>query len=663
MNRKLSHAAAIKIVLAAVAVLSAPQATGTSRYATRLLGYRPAPGQFMNLEITTDSLAVLGPVDSVSDSDEQATSGLVSLGNFGGYLILAFDTPVENNPQNPYGVDFTIFGNSIGLSSCEPAAVQVMVDENGNGLPDDGPWLELAGSDYWLPSTRHNTVFTYQNPLYNVAHQVPFTTNHSTSGAVLTADTHTQPYYPDPFLFESVSAESYSLEGTLIEGAVDMRNPRNITFLKQPAFGYADNHLTPSSIALSGPRNPYFADENGAPADGFDISWAVDGQGNHVELERIDFIRIYNPMSINRGWLGETSPEIAGVVITEPDPNYTPRDYWLNYLYAPSPQVAKGTTVKLTGMLFRNGRPCLDAPAVYTVSDPSVGTVDSNGNFTALAEGKTTVTFSASDEAPADEIEICVTSLTGVGIDLNNKAAASATATCTVGGKLYIPVVSLDNSPELFGTSASSNRYSADTYTWYNTRPSVGTVDECGTFTALKSGSTVLTVESQTDPSLYAEIKITVKEPVDVSLRVTELTFTDEAPAGNLTDRMLFRTTDNSTVIITSAVPRNAGLNLWLKGNRICYDFSPLSSFSDILDIEATHCGKNLSFEIPVSYTAQTSAIVDTKSLQQQSYTIFDLTGTPVANGQFSSEIALPATLPKGIYILRSGDTSIKIHN
>ncbi|MDE5940569.1 MAG: Ig-like domain-containing protein, partial [Muribaculaceae bacterium] len=322
-----------------------------------------------------------------------------------------------------------------------------------------------------------------------------------------------------------------------------------------------------------------------------------------------------------------------------------------------------GTTVKLTGILFRNGRPCPDAPAVYTVSDPSVGTVDSNGNFTALAEGKTTVTFSASDEAPADEIEICVTSLTGVGIDFNNKAAASATATCTVGEKLYIPVVSLDNSPELFGTSASSNRYSADTYTWYNTRPSVGTVDECGTFTALKSGSTVLTVESQTDPSFYAEIKITVKEPVDVSLRATELTFTDEAPAGNLTDRMLFRTTDNSTVIITSAVPRSADLNLWLKGNRICYDFSPLSSFSDILDIEATHCGKNLSFEIPVSYTAQTSAIVDTKSLQQQSYTIFDLTGTPVANGQFSSEIALPATLPKGIYILRSGDTSIKIHN
>ena len=655
MNKRILHAAVTSSLALTAVVVSSGDLKAVAQspaYATKLIEYRPAPGQFLNLDITTDSLAVLGPVDSTVSSDDQQTSGLLSLGNFGGYVILGFDRPIENNPQNPYGVDFTIFGNSIGKTSSEPAAVQVMKDLNGNGIPDDGEWYELAGSDYRLPSTRHNASFSYCNPSYNVAHAVPYSTSFGSTGAVLTVDAHTQPYYPDCDIFGFIPSDSYTLRGTLIAGSFDMRNPRNVTLLKQPAFGYADNHATPSSIIENGPRNPYSDDENGAIADGFDISWAVDAEGNHVDLDQIDFIRIYSAMSVNRGWLGEASPEIAGVVVTEPDPTYTPADHYLNYLYSPSPQIAKGTALQLTGQTFCNGLPMADANPSYSVSDPTIGSVDSNGLFTALAEGKTTVSYSGSDKAAPDEIEVCVTSLTGVGIDLKWKAEAETTASCILGEKLYIPVVSLDNSSEIFGTSDSANRYTADTYTWYNSRPSVGTVDSWGTFTPLSVGTTMLTVESKTDPQLYAEIKITVKEPPAVSLRKGSLEINPSEKTGLWTSKSLFRTTNNSTVFLTSATTREDHLAVSVVGNSLVYSCSGSESFNDIIDIEATHYGTPLSFSIPVSYIAGESSLHEITTVSDISDArIFTLSGVPVMSSELSP----------GIYILVANGKATKI--
>ena len=98
--------------------------------------------------------------------------GTLSLGSFGGYVIYGFDQPIMNNPKNPYGVDFTIKGNSFVANIygvwTEPGAVQVCQDLNGNGVPDpEEPWYELAGSDYWLSTTKRNARMTYYNPNYD----------------------------------------------------------------------------------------------------------------------------------------------------------------------------------------------------------------------------------------------------------------------------------------------------------------------------------------------------------------------------------------------------------------------------------------------------------------------------------------------------------------
>lgn len=41
---------------------------------------------------------------------------LVSLGNFGGYIIYRFDQLITNDPNHPYGVDFVVRGNNYGTN-------------------------------------------------------------------------------------------------------------------------------------------------------------------------------------------------------------------------------------------------------------------------------------------------------------------------------------------------------------------------------------------------------------------------------------------------------------------------------------------------------------------------------------------------------------------
>ena len=109
-----------------------------STYATKMIDFLPAPGQFVG-----EGFAKPGTTYCVGQNGTMA-----SLGGFGGYVILEFAKPIVNDPHNPYGVDFTIHGNSFAASIqgvwTEPGAVMVMKDENHNGLPDD-TWYELAG--------------------------------------------------------------------------------------------------------------------------------------------------------------------------------------------------------------------------------------------------------------------------------------------------------------------------------------------------------------------------------------------------------------------------------------------------------------------------------------------------------------------------------------
>ena len=286
--------------------------TGCSIFAqfiSDVIEYVPAPGQYINSTPWADSNSAQTLIG--------VTNGTVSLGAFGGYIVFTFDSPVQNHPDNPFGVDFTIFGNSNGLAS-EPAVVYVMQDENNNGLPDD-QWYLLAPSDYFFSSTVKNYEVTYFNPDSEIAEDVNWTDNYSNSGVVEANIYHQQAYYPFSDIFPNIPQDSYTLQGVKISGHIDRSIPSFVKS-KQRKFGFADNIIRGAEPFVI-PDNPYTAEVENSGGDAFDISWAVNAEGYYVELDEIDFVKVQTAMMDNLGWLGEISAEITGAVDVEPNTN------------------------------------------------------------------------------------------------------------------------------------------------------------------------------------------------------------------------------------------------------------------------------------------------------------------------------------------------------
>ncbi len=264
--------------------------------------YLPAPGQFVNLPAHREANKTLG-----------GTSEELTLGSFGGNIVYKYDDPIKNNPNNPYGIDFIVFGNcfsnsdgSTASGAAEPAAV--MVSKDGK------TWYELAGSEYYAAETRHNIKITYTNgdTEFLAAADTPWITDDGESGVMPKNSYHSQPYYPNPEYYadfqngvgknESYTAKSVSFEGTLIETGFY-------------PFGYADSHNAKDGKITNIAENPYSGNHsyiyNG---DGFDLAWAVDSEGNSVELDEISYIKIYNATLSYGTATGEKSAEIKHVL-------------------------------------------------------------------------------------------------------------------------------------------------------------------------------------------------------------------------------------------------------------------------------------------------------------------------------------------------------------
>ncbi|MBN2613832.1 MAG: T9SS type A sorting domain-containing protein [Bacteroidales bacterium] len=282
-----------------------------AQYISEVLEYKPAPGQFINSSpwgIPNSAKSLIGGV-----------TGSMSLGAFGGYVIFKFANPVENDANNPFGVDFTIFGNPLNEWS-EQGIVSVMKDENGNGLPDD-TWYELAGSDYFFSNTIKKYEVTYTNPNQSSSADVPWADNKGNSGAILANGFHAQPYYPLIDSFPDIASNEYTLSGTRVADEVDRTNPSCVNSYRK-AFGYVDNQLR-GSAPYTVPDNPYTPEKENSGGDAFDISWAVDEDGNYVDLDKIDFVKVHNAVLADAGWLGEVSTEITGAVDVAPNHSIT----------------------------------------------------------------------------------------------------------------------------------------------------------------------------------------------------------------------------------------------------------------------------------------------------------------------------------------------------
>ena len=258
----------------------------------KVIEYTPAPGQFIN-ELKTGGFDAshVTPEAAVSYAESRLMEdGWVSLGGFGGYVIVGFDHSIDNSRT----YDFGIISNAFDGSS-EPGVVWVMQDENGNGYPDD-TWYELAGSETGKFETYRDYAVTYYRPS---APKMPvqWTDNYGNNGEIdYLQQFHNQDYYYPLW----IGTDSYTLTGTRLE-ARNYDQSGNGSYWIQPHYdwGYADN-FSPSD----------FNSEN--KANLFRISNAIDFEGNPINLSHIDFVKVQCAVNSKSGWLGELSTEVCG---------------------------------------------------------------------------------------------------------------------------------------------------------------------------------------------------------------------------------------------------------------------------------------------------------------------------------------------------------------
>lgn len=272
-----------------------PNLSGTSPYIHEVLEYVPAPGQFINELPQVDStMSYQDILDACTDYIAGTAQGsLISLGTFGGYITFRFDHSVPNGP----GSDIRILGNSFLASadpsgyttggSFEPGIVMVAKDINNDGLPND-PWYELRGGAHDYATKGYRITYRLHN-----ADSICWSDNQSNAGVIVKNAFHSQPYFP--IWCDSV----LTFTGTLLpDNALD-QSGAGVYWVQYPyarPYGYADAGLNDSEFST------------------FDFDWAVDTLGNPVQLDYVDFVRVYSALNQYCGWLGETSTEIMGAV-------------------------------------------------------------------------------------------------------------------------------------------------------------------------------------------------------------------------------------------------------------------------------------------------------------------------------------------------------------
>lgn len=245
--------------------------TANTTFVSNLFEFMPAPGQFINEN----------PGNLESAASILGKKGMVSLGAWGGYIVLGFDHKVINTANSH---DIIVYNNA-SASIAEPGVIWVMEDQNGNGRPDD-IWYEIRGSASTLPGYIRNYTVTYTRP-NPINGNVPWKDSKGNTGVIKTNTFHKQSYFP---LW--IEGAEYILTGTCLPSSnINMTNPSYITSAPFE-YGYADN-------------------TNGG--DKIDISDAVDESGKSVSLTGVHFIKIQTGIQADMGWLGELSTEVLGV--------------------------------------------------------------------------------------------------------------------------------------------------------------------------------------------------------------------------------------------------------------------------------------------------------------------------------------------------------------
>lgn len=222
-----------------------------------------------NIGFDTPALTLGEPVGGTTAAPNN--SSLASLGTAGSYLVLGFETPITDDPLNPFGLDCIVYSNAFWIGANpqnkfgEPAIVEIMEDTNGNGLPDD-TWYLIPGSRNFSQSILPGGIAA-----------------------------------PSPAM---VGLNPNSTDADPLNNQVEFTwgYPESTPTQKK----YLDNYVRPDDPTVVG------LSARSGGGDAFDIAWAVDGAGAPAGITQFHFIRIWS--FITDG----STPEIDAVADVAP---------------------------------------------------------------------------------------------------------------------------------------------------------------------------------------------------------------------------------------------------------------------------------------------------------------------------------------------------------
>lgn len=351
-------------------------------------GYLPV-GQFARHNsfgwgtLYTDNTNIKSDSNTTKFLDGYVSTG-VSLGMAGGYIQFDMGSnPIKNNPKNPYGIDFIVYGNAfVG----NPEAAGVMVSNDGE------TWYTLAGSRHYMNGTQWNQKISYVriegdaqqalNPTfgsdgvyYSNNYNSPSEQTQSAINAAITAAAWQKvpasgnatalnlSYWPEWANRTSTQAENYGNVWKIgtdskIPAVASTANNAGVNWDKADTTStvpngaevitYSGLTLVPDDTQVLGSNptqaqmtdvyqwgyadvrvngtaygtaiNPYASAASvGNGGDGFDLSWAVDENGMPVSLTSVKYVRVYSAVLFNAGIFGETSAEVCGLYVAQAD--------------------------------------------------------------------------------------------------------------------------------------------------------------------------------------------------------------------------------------------------------------------------------------------------------------------------------------------------------
>ncbi|WP_373215749.1 Ig-like domain-containing protein [Ruminococcus sp. 5_1_39BFAA] len=396
----------------------------------------------------------------------------LSVGGFGGYITWKYDTPIENSANNPYGVDFIVYGNPFAAQQSAAEPGNVMVSQDGVN------WYYLAGSVHYDDETDWDYSVTYTND----GGQSSWVDNRGNSG--------TNYKYPDISLYplhnwESENQESVTVSGVRLNN--DTKDPYGSASAAYPDFGYVDVNVIGSNKGIA--ANPY-SGTHVSYGDAFDLDWAVDGNGMPVHLDSISYIRVSTASHIYAGAIGEKSTEVTNV-----------------YRVSNPSDTAVGTTEAPTSITVNDIEVSLDSEVTtvdYTgealnvkVSVPEGTNVYINGAYG---------TERSYETAPAHRIIRVITQEGEKEPDIRyirlHQIVDADSVTVDASEK------TIKEGESFTLTAVMAPEDAVDTVSWVSSDESVATVAD-GVVTGVKAGKAVIT--AQTTSGATAECAVTVE--------------------------------------------------------------------------------------------------------------------------------------------------------